>query len=90
VIGLAATLFGALPRLLAIPWLVLIYGSFVGLFGDMVQLPGWMFNLSPYEHVPDLPGGSVEPLSIAILALLALLLIVVGQWTFRYRDLEMN
>jgi ABC-2 type transport system permease protein len=71
----------------ALPWLVVIYGFFVGLFGEMVQLPGWMFNLSPYEHVPELPGGDVRVLPIVILVVLAAGLIIAGLTGFRRRDL---
>jgi ABC-2 type transport system permease protein len=90
VTGLTAALFGALPRLLVIPWLVLIFGVFIGLFGDMLNVPGWAKAFSPFDHVPDLPGGAVEPWSIAMLLVVATLLIALGQYSFRNRDLEMN
>jgi ABC-2 type transport system permease protein len=90
VIGFVSALFGLMPRLLALPWLVLIYGAFVGLFGDQVQLPGWMFQISPFEHVPALPGGPVEAWSSAIIMALAILLLALGQYSFRRRDLEMS
>lgn len=90
VIGIAAALYGALPRLLVLPWVVLIFGVFAGLFGDMVNLPAWARALSPFEHVPDLPGGTLEIWPIAILATLAMLLIALGQASFRSRDLEMS
>jgi ABC-2 type transport system permease protein len=87
-IGLAALLFGFLPRAIALPWLLLIYGIFVGIFGELVQIPDWMFDLSPYEHVPELPGGELTLLPIAITMVLAALLIIVGLVGFRRRDLH--
>ncbi len=89
-IGLACALFGGIPRLLVLTWLVLIFGIFAGLFGDMVNMPSWARAISPFEHVPDLPGGTLAVWPIAILAFLAALLIVIGQFTFRSRDLEMS
>jgi ABC-2 type transport system permease protein len=90
VIGIAAALFGARPGLLVLPWIVLIFAVFAGLFADMVNMPNWARVLSPFEHVPDLPGGTFEIWPIAILAFLAALLIGIGQASFRSRDLEMS
>jgi ABC-2 type transport system permease protein len=88
VVGLAAMVFGVLPRLLVIPWLVLVYGVFIGLFGDMLQVPAWMNTLSPFEHVPELPGGDVTYLPLALVGLVALVLLIAGLYGFRNRDLE--
>ncbi len=90
IVGLVAALFGALPRLLVIPWIVLIFGVFIGLFGDMLEVPGWAQAISPFDHVPELPGGSVELWPIAALASIAMLLVALGQYAFRLRDLEMS
>ncbi len=89
-VGLVALLFGYGPRLLAIPWIVLVYGVFIGLFGDMLEVPGWAKAVSPFDHVPELPGGSVEPWSIAIMLAIGMLLIGLGLYSFRHRDLEMS
>jgi ABC-2 type transport system permease protein len=89
VAGLGVTTFGLLPRLLVLPWLMLIYGIFAGLFGDMVQLPSWALNLSPYEHIPNLPGGEVAAIPLVALCLVAAGLFVSGLMGFWRRDLEM-
>lgn len=89
-VGLIATLFGMMPRLLALPWLVLIYGFFVGLFGEQVQLPGWMFQLSPFEHVPDMPAAQFAVIPFGVMLLLAGFFLLIGLQAFRRRDLEMS
>ena len=86
--GLGALLFGFLPRLLFVPWLLLIYGAFIGLFGEMVQAPGWMFDVSPWEHAPDWPGIAFLTLSTALTLVLALIIIGGGLYGFRNRDLD--
>ena len=48
--GLAVFLIGYLPRLTGLTWLYLGYSFFVVYLGDMLQLPGWMNNLSPYHR----------------------------------------
>jgi ABC-2 type transport system permease protein len=90
VVGLVAVLFGMLPKALAVPWLMLIYSSFIGLFGDMLQVPGWMSALSPFEYVPDLPGGEFQVFPVTVLALLGVGLLLAGLYGFRRRDLEMS
>jgi ABC-2 type transport system permease protein len=55
--GIAAALFGLLPRLTFLSWAAL--GAFVllNLFGEILQLDQWMLDFSPFTHIPDLPGG---------------------------------
>lgn len=89
-IGLIATLFGMTPRLLALPWLVLMYGFFVGIFGEQVQLPGWMFQLSPFHHVPDMPAAPFAVIPFSVMLLLAGIFLLIGLQAFRRRDLEMS
>ncbi|HET6660187.1 MAG TPA: hypothetical protein VFH16_09745 [Rubrobacter sp.] len=55
--GIAAALFGLLPRLTFLSWAAL--GAFVllNLFGEILQLDQWMLDFSPFTHIPDFPGG---------------------------------
>jgi ABC-2 type transport system permease protein len=87
-IGLVSLVFGFFPRALALPWVVLLYAFTVGLFGDLLNLPTWMFNLSPFEHVPELPGGEFTIISVLILTAVAIALIVAGLIGFGRRDLQ--
>jgi ABC-2 type transport system permease protein len=87
-IGLVSLFFGFFPKGLAIPWVVLLYAVTAGLFGDLLNLPGWMYNASPFEHVPELPGGEFTFISIVLLTGIALGLIVAGLFGFRRRDLQ--
>jgi ABC-2 type transport system permease protein len=89
VIGLVAALFGLAPRAVAAGWLLFAFALFVGLFGDLLRLPEWMFNLSPYEHAPQLPGGEVQTISLVLLMGIAAALIVAGLAGFRRRDLDL-
>lgn len=86
-VGLGAALFGNVPRASAIAWLVLIYGFFIGLFGEMLQLPGWMLDLSPFGHVPQLQESSAGPIPLATLSALAVALLIAGLLGFDRRDL---
>ena len=87
-IGLVSLMFGFLPQALVLPWVVLLYAFVAGVFGDLLNLPSWAYNLSPFEHVPSLPGGEITIISLVVVTLLAIGLIVAGVVGFGRRDLQ--
>lgn len=87
--GLAALLFGFLPRLsVPVSWSVL--GAVVALLllGATAGLSHWVLDLSPFTHLPKLPGGQVTALPLVLLSVIAVLLGVAGLAGLRYRDVE--
>lgn len=60
VLGVAMLLYGALPRYTGLAWAALIVFLLLGEFGDLLDLPEWLVNLSPFAHLPALPGGALE------------------------------
>ncbi len=87
-VGVGAALTGLIPRASALTWAVLLYAAVVGLMGDVLDLPDGVRAGSPFHHVPELPGGEVEPAGLAGLALLAAVLVGLGLAGFRRRDLH--
>lgn len=85
--GLAVALFGVAPRLSLLAWGVLAASAVASLLGEAFQLPNWARNLSPFEHVPDLPGGDVSWGALTALTALAIGLTAAGVVGFRRRDL---
>ena len=86
--ALVVALYGVLPRAVALGWVVLVYAAVVGFMGDLLDLPERARALSPFHHVPDLPGGEVDLLPLAVLALTAAALVVVGLLGLRRRDID--
>ncbi|HEX6249346.1 MAG TPA: ABC transporter permease [Nocardioidaceae bacterium] len=86
VAAVAVLLFGALPRATAAAWVVVGFAFVVGWLGELLEIPAWIKDLSPLSHVPAVPAEQVTtgPLTVTVLALLALLL--VGWFGFRRRD----
>lgn len=68
-------------------WAALVGFVTLGEVGDLLELPGWVTGLSPFQHVPAVP---VQPFEIGVdLALLAAtaLLLAAGWWRYRARDI---
>ncbi|MFI8536538.1 ABC transporter permease [Streptomyces aquilus] len=84
--GLTTALFGLLPRAGALAWAMLGLCLVVGVLGDVLDLPGWVAALSPFEHVPQLPADHLTATPPAILTAIAAALVRAGLTGFRRRD----
>ena len=87
VAGVAVALFGLLPRLTYLAW-VMIAIVWVGLFGVIVGLPEWVANLSPFGYGAMVPAADVDWAPLLILSAIAIALVVAGFVGFRRRDIE--
>lgn len=85
-VGFTALLVGVLPRLaVSLGWGVFGLGIGMGLFGDLLQLPQAVRDLSPISHIPSLP--TTDWAATIVLGLVALAFAVIAAITFRRRDL---
>ncbi len=84
--ALAVALVGLLPRLAALSWGVLVLCLLIGLVGTAIQLNHWLLDLSPFTHIPHLPGGDVAALPVISLLILAVVLGGAGLVGLRRRD----
>jgi ABC-2 type transport system permease protein len=87
-LGIAALLFGVLPRAIGATWVVLGSSLFVGLFGAIMDLPQWTHNLSPMDHTGQPPLDDISWWAAMILLVIAAGLAAAGLAGFRRRDLE--
>jgi len=88
VAGVAAALFGLLPRsCVAGGWTALALAAVILLLGPTLRLAQWVQDISPFSHVPKLPGGPGSPAALAWLALIAVALGAAGVLGLRRRDL---
>ena len=86
--GLAVALFGLLPRFaMSGSWSVLGVFVLLLLLGTTLQLSHWIMDLSPFTHLPKLPGGTVHALPLVLLGLIAVALTGAGLVGLRRRDL---
>lgn len=88
VLGVAALFVGWAPRALPLTWAVVVYGLLVGTFGELMNLPRVVFDVSPYEHLARLPQEAFSPVPAVLLTLLAAALAALGMLGFSRRDLD--
>jgi ABC-2 type transport system permease protein len=87
-VGVAVALFGVFPRIMAFGgWAVLAACALIEEFGRPLQLNKRVLDLSPFAHVPKLPGGDVSAAPLLWLVLIVVALAAVGLLGFRRRDI---
>ncbi|MEV7832513.1 ABC transporter permease [Streptomyces subrutilus] len=87
--GLAVLLHGAAPRYAAAAWAVAGAALALGWVGPALHLPDAVLDLSPFAHLPRLPGAGAATAWAPLLALTALAaaLTAAGLAALRRRDL---
>lgn len=53
--GVAFMLFGWLPKTVTVVWAAMALCFVIGWLGQILALPKWALNLSPYSHIPQVP-----------------------------------
>jgi ABC-2 type transport system permease protein len=86
VAGITLALFGLAPRLAVASWGVVLVFLLLGEFGALLGLDRWVMDVSPFSHVPKLPGGQVDVVPLLVLAGVAAVLTAAGLVGFRRRD----
>jgi ABC-2 type transport system permease protein len=88
IVGLAALAYGAAPAACAgIAWTAVGLAVLLNIFGPAFQLSQWVLDVSPFTHVPRLPGGPVTAAPLAWLSLIAVALGAGGLAALRRRDI---
>jgi len=86
-VGVAVALFGLVPRAVGAAWGALGACSLLSLLGPLLGLPDWMLDVSPFQHVPQLPADDFTAGPLISLCLVAAALTALGMLAFRHRDL---
>jgi len=61
--------------------------STLGQLGELLRLPQWAIDLSPYVHVPRMPAEPFAAGPSLALTGLAAALLVASWWRYRTRDI---
>jgi ABC-2 type transport system permease protein len=86
-VALAFLVFGLAPRAVAVVWAV--FGLFVviGFLGELLQLPSWLMDLSPFQHVPAMPAEGFSPTPLVLLIAVAAAVVGAGAVALNRRDI---
>jgi len=85
--GAAVLLYGALPRMAPAAWGVAGVVLLIGWIGPALSLPDAVLDLSPFSHLPKLPGGAMSWPPVLILTAIGAGLVAAGLVGLRRRDL---
>ncbi|MEV7072036.1 ABC transporter permease [Streptomyces sp. NPDC093990] len=85
--GLTVLLYGLAPRLAPLAWGVAGAVLLIGWVGPALDVPQVVLDLSPFGHLPKLPGGQMEWAPVLVLLALAGVLVAGGLAGLRRRDL---
>jgi ABC-2 type transport system permease protein len=85
--GVAVLLFGLVPRWSAAAWGALVGSLVLTELGSLVNLSTWAADISPFTHVPKLPGGTFTATPLVWLLVVAVALTAAGLAGLRRRDL---
>ncbi|WP_031043023.1 ABC transporter permease [Streptomyces sp. NRRL F-5650] len=85
--GAAVLLHGLLPRAAVAAWAVAGAVLLLGWVGPALDVPQTVLDVSPYGHLPKLPGGEMSWPPVLVLLLIAAALVAAGLAGLRRRDL---
>ncbi|HEY7070388.1 MAG TPA: hypothetical protein VH479_09755 [Acidimicrobiales bacterium] len=85
-VALGLALFGVAPKAVAVTWGALAGCFVIGLFAQLLNLPSWVVDLSPFQHVPAMPADDFALAPLLALTAVAAALSAVGLVGFRRRD----
>jgi ABC-2 type transport system permease protein len=87
IVGVATLALGAVPgACAAIGWTAVGIAVLLNIFGQALQLSHWVLDVSPFTHVPRLPGGAVDAAALAWLCVIGIALCALGLAALRRRD----
>ena len=85
--GATLLIYGVLPRWSLAAWALVAWVFVAAMFGILLDLPQWLLNLSPFQHVPALPASSMSWLPLVVLTAIAAALIAGGLAALDRRDM---
>ena len=85
--GATFLVYGLLPRWSLAAWALLAWAFVAAMFGSLLDLPQWLLNLSPFQHVPALPAASMSWPPMVVITVLAAALIAAGLAALERRDM---
>jgi len=87
VAAVAVLCFAVRSRWALLGWGVVVLFATLGQIGELLGLPQWVLDLSPYTHAPRMPLADFEPVPALVLSVIAAALLAVSWLRYRSRDI---
>jgi ABC-2 type transport system permease protein len=87
VASLAVLCFALRSQWALLGWGVVVVFATLGQIGELLGLPQWVLDLSPYTHAPRMPLEAFRPGPALVLSAIAAALLVVSWLRYRSRDI---
>ena len=81
-------LFGLVPRFTPVAWGVFVAFIAVYFLGSISAMPQWVLDLTPFAHVPRVPGQPFHAAPLLWLLAVDVVLTLIGLAAFRRRDVR--
>lgn len=82
--------YGIRTRWAGVGWLGLGFCFIVMMFGELLQLPGWLMDVSPFQHLAQTPAEDFRVVPVVVLLAIIAALSWLGMVALRRRDLVTN
>lgn len=86
-VGIAVAAYGLAPRLVVAGWSALAVFLLLGELGPLFGFDQWLMDLSPWAHVPKVPGSAVTATPLLWLLAVAAVGLAAGFAGLRRRDI---
>lgn len=87
VAAFAVAVAGLFPRRSLLAWVLVAAVFFQTMLGDSLRLPDVVDAVSPFWHLPGVPAEPFDPLPALVEILVAAVLVGLGLWGYRRRDI---
>ena len=87
VVALAVFFFAWRSAWAVVGWGVVVLFATLGQIGELLGLPGWVLDLSPYTHAPHMPLEAFRAGPALVLSAIAAALLGVSWLRYRSRDI---
>ncbi|WP_153504594.1 ABC transporter permease [Cumulibacter manganitolerans] len=84
--GACLCAYAWLPRFGALVWIIVGVALAIAMFGGLLNAPDWLLRISPYTTAPAVTDGPFAWGTVALHLAIALVLLVVGAYGVRRRD----
>ncbi len=87
ILAIGVALFGIVPRFSHLAWGVAGLALAISLLGPVLDVPQAVLDVSPFGHIPKLPGGQLSAVPFIVLTAMAVTAVAAGLVAFQRRDI---